>query len=1052
MRSVGRDSVGVGRGWCRTLAVMAAFGSVSLGVLSVAPAGPTAADVTGDTASAYGVQVAGLVSLAATPSVTTPGQSATLASLSLPGVLTTGVLSVQTTSSAVPGPDGKVTGSAQVAGVNLVAGALTATAVSTTCSSAASGSSAQTTITGLEVAGVPVTLPATIPVNFGLTVPGLGTVELNHQVRTDALGGTSITVDGLYAQLLGGLSTITVAHSACGVTGPDVEAPPTVTSIVPTSGPSTGGTSVTVHGTDLAGATSVSFGTTPATDVVVDSAGQLTAVAPAGTGVTDVTVTTPFGTSATTPADQYTYTNAPTVTSVSPNAGPAAGGTSVTLTGTGLADVSSVQFGATPATAVTCSATSCSVTSPAGTAGDTVPVTVTSPEGTSVATPADQFSYGNLPAVDSLVPDAGPAAGGTSVTITGANLAGATSVQFGATPGTIVGSCSATSCSVTSPAGTAGATVPVTVTTGSGTSVPSPSGDFTYYATPSVSSVSPSTGPIAGGTSVTITGTGLCGATGVDFGATPAASFTVNQSCTQINATSPSGNGTVDVTVTTPGGTSPDNPPADSFTYAPQPTVASILPTSGPTAGGTAVQITGTGLTGATAITFGATPSPQFSCTSDSSCTATAPPGTGTVPVMVTTAGGTSSGPAGDFTYIAPYPFFALSPYRIVDTRAGSGEPYSGQTLGPNGSLDIQVTGTGSGSDSVPANATVVVLNVTEATATAASFLTVYPTGDARPLASSLDFVPNDVIPNLVEVAVGTGGKVTLYNSAGATDVAVDVEGFVGPPPGGSGTTGLFNPLSPARLADTRTGSGEPYAGDTLGSGMDGAANSTLNVQVTGQGGVPSTGVSAVVLNVTSTNATAPTWLAVYPQGSTRPFASNVNNVDGSSQSTRVVVPVGPTGEISVFNWAGNNDVVVDVNGWFTSATGGTGNTYSGFSPQRIADTRPSSGQPYAGDTIGPNHSLTIQIAGTGGVPAMSSANPPSSVVLNVTVTNTTSPSWLTAYPADETLPLASDLNWNPGVTKANMVVVKLSSAGAITLYNYQGSTDVVVDVAGFYS
>jgi hypothetical protein len=73
-------------------------------------------------------------------------------------------------------------------------------------------------------------------------------------------------------------------------------------------------------------------------------------------------------------------------------------------------------------------------------------------------------------------------------------------------------------------------------------------------------------------------------------------------------------------------------------------------------------------------------------------------------------------------------------------------------------------------------------------------------------------------------------------------------------------------------------------------------------------------------------------------------------------------------------------------------------------------------------------------------------------VVLNVTVTNTTGPSWLTAYPADQTLPLASDLNWDPGVTKANMVVVKLSSAGAITLYNYQGSTDVVVDVAGFYS
>ena len=140
-----------------------------------------------------------------------------------------------------------------------------------------------------------------------------------------------------------------------------------------------------------------------------------------------------------------------------------------------------------------------------------------------------------------------------------------------------------------------------------------------------MTSISPIAGPAAGGTTVTITGTGFTGATTVMFGIINASSFTVN-SATNITATSPAGTGTVDVTVTTPGGTSATSP-ADQFTYAPVPTVTSIAPTSGPLVGGTSVTITGTGFTGATTVIFGIINASSFTVNSATNITAISPAG-----------------------------------------------------------------------------------------------------------------------------------------------------------------------------------------------------------------------------------------------------------------------------------------------------------------------------------------------------------------------------------------------------------------------------------------
>ena len=345
---------------------------------------------------------------------------------------------------------------------------------------------------------------------------------------------------------------------------------------------------------------------------------------------------------------------APTVASVSPTSGPATGGTSIAITGTGFTGATAVSFGGTAASGfIVNSATQITATAPAG--SGTVDVTVTTPGGTSPTGAGDHFTFVAAPAVTSVSPASGPVAGGTSVTITGTNLTGATAVKFGgsAASGFVVNS--ATQITATAPAGSG--TVDITITTIGGTSATSAADRFTYVGGPAVSGVTPASGPASGGTSVTLTGTNLAGATAVKFGGTAASGFVVS-STTQITATAPAGSGTVDITVTTIGGTSTTSA-ADRFAYVAAPAVSAVSPASGPATGGTHVTLTGTGFSGATAVSFGGTAASSFTVNSATQISATAPAGSGTVDVRVAGVGGTSATGAGDrFTYTA----ISLSP------------------------------------------------------------------------------------------------------------------------------------------------------------------------------------------------------------------------------------------------------------------------------------------------------------------------------------------------------------------------------------------------------
>ena len=228
--------------------------------------------------------------------------------------------------------------------------------------------------------------------------------------------------------------------------------------------------------------------------------------------------------------------------------------------------------------------------------------------------------------------------------ITGSRFTGATDVRFGSTSVATLSVDSDTQITAVSPAGSG--TVDVTVTTPAGTSAHSSVDRYRYSDRPAVTGINPSSGPEAGGTTVMITGSRFTGATDVRFGSTSVATLSVD-SDTQITAVSPAGSGTVDVTVTTPAGTSAHSS-VDRYRYSDRPAVTGINPSSGPEAGGTTVMITGSRFTGATDVRFGSTSVATLSVDSDTQITAVSPAGSGTVDVTVTTPAGTSAHSSAD--------------------------------------------------------------------------------------------------------------------------------------------------------------------------------------------------------------------------------------------------------------------------------------------------------------------------------------------------------------------------------------------------------------------
>ncbi len=609
---------------------------------------------------------------------------------------------------------------------------------------------------------------------------------------------------------------------------------------------------------------------------------------------------------------------------------------------------------------------------------------------------------------------------------------------------------------------------------------------------PVITSISPTSGPVAGGTTVTIDGSNLFGAAYVFFGNTQAVSFSIVSS-TEIQATSPAESaGTVNVTVTTPGGTSATSS-ADQFTYQastpPKPTVTSITPTSGSTAGGTSVTITGTNFTSGATVMFGTVAATAVTYNSPTYITAISPAeSAGTVNVTVTTTGGTSSTSSTDqFTYLTPISgdaYIPINPQRLADTRCSTTlQPSycSSENLpNTNASLTSLAGNTGenvtvTGIDGIPSNATAVVINVTVLNMTSGGYLSIYPEGTTPFVVSSLNWTKNSgVVTNLVTVPVNTSnGEITFRNGGTSSGVnfVVDIEGYYAPP--GSTPVGLYNPVTPSRIVDTRCSetSLPVYITNSYCASLP-SANSKLttlgtgqieNVTVTGVGGIPSSGVSAVVLNLTAIGPTSSGYLSAFPTGATKAEVSTVNfNNQGEIVSNSAIVKVGSNGQISIYNFLGNTNFTIDVSGYYTDGSSSTqsGSLFNPVTPARILDTRcsttpqpsycPSENLPSVNATltaIPGGSSITVQVAGEANIPTDATA-----VVGNLSATDGTGSGYLTVY-AGSTVPTTSDVNFSAGSTNANMVISGLSSSGSLNIANGGGHrVDVLFDVSGWFT
>jgi len=395
--------------------------------------------------------------------------------------------------------------------------------------------------------------------------------------------------------------------------------------------------------------------------------------------------------------------------------------------------------------------------------------------------------------------------------------------------------------------------------------------------------------------------------------------------------------------------------------------------------------------------------------------TATTP---GTYHWVATYSGDANNSPAGPTACLDPQEQVVVARATPVITTAAS--PASARVGTP-----ISDTATVSGLVNPTGGSTVTFQLYSDPACTVQVFLSTNPLDLATGTAVSGVFTP---------VAAGTYHWVATYsgdanNSAAGPTACSDPAETVTVLQGGN-----YTALAPTRIEDTRLGTGG--LSGPLGPGA------TAQVQVAGRGGVPE-GATAVVMNVTVTQPSAPGFLTVYPSGSPLPSTSNLNFTPGQTVPNLVVVKLGPGGGVALFNSAGSTHVILDVAGYFSEA-GGNAGRYQPVVPARIADTRIGSG----GVRLGPGQSFDLQVAGQGGAPATGIQ----AAVLNVAVTNTTAVSFLTVYPTGEPRPVASNLNFGPGDTVANRTMTKLGAGGRVTVYNQAGSTDVIVDLGGTYT
>src|ERR1022692_2728034 len=368
--------------------------------------------------------------------------------------------------------------------------------------------------------------------------------------------------------------------------------------------------------------------------------------------------------------------------------------------------------------------------------------------------------------------------------------------------------------------------------------------------------------------------------------------------------------------------------------------------------------------------------------------------------------------------------FVAATPCRLIDTRL-TGGPIPGGTY-RNFPIPQE------GGCNIPTTAAAYSLNVSVVPQGQLAYLTIWPTGESRPVVATLNSLDGRIKADAAIVPAGTSGAVSVYVTQ-TTNVVLDINGYFEPV---SGSTLAFYPLTPCRVAATRTNTFPPGLGPPF---LPGHQERDFPILAATTCNIPAS-AAAYSLNFSVVPHGGLGYLTVWPTGQTRPLVSTLNDVPGTIIANAAIVPAGASGEFSVFP-SNDTDVIIDINGYFALAGTGGLSLYPA-APCRVIDTRHvGNGQPFSGTLTPP-----VDVV-------HSPCEPPATAqayVFNATVVPTGGLGYLTLWPDGQPKPLVSTLNALDGSITNNMAIVP-STNGKVDAFA-SGITQLILDISSYFA
>ncbi len=377
--------------------------------------------------------------------------------------------------------------------------------------------------------------------------------------------------------------------------------------------------------------------------------------------------------------------------------------------------------------------------------------------------------------------------------------------------------------------------------------------------------------------------------------------------------------------------------------------------------------------------------------------------------------------------------FVAVTPCRVADTRNASGA-FGGPLLSGQATRNFTIPSSACG---IPSTAQAYSLNATVVPNQPLGYLTMWPAGQSQPTVSTLNSLDGRVKANAAIVPAGSGGAISVFAS-NDTNFVLDIDGYFVPQSTASALA--FFPMTPCRIADTRSGSGS--FGSPFISGQSTRAFPILSSSCN----VPSS-AQAYSMNFTAVprNANPLGYLTTWPVGQSQPLVSTLNALTGTVTANAAIVPAGTSGSINVFA-SNDTDLVIDINGYFAAPASGGLSLYN-LQPCRVLDTRLPAGSPPINGYYSPSGSSN---SGNTCGSSVDSLQTQQAYIANVTVVPPGPLGYLTIWAGGGAQPFDSTLNALDGQVTSNLAIAPTTN-GNVSIY-VSNPTHLVIDVFGYFA